>query len=78
MNGFVDQVAIICGADGIARQSRIYGRGQFIFDPKKHYLALLEQTPGVLDQAAPLRSWILPEALQRLLQLLDARMGNRG
>jgi hypothetical protein len=47
VKGFVDQVAIICGADEIARHSRIYDRGQFVFDPK-HYLALLEQKPGAL------------------------------
>jgi hypothetical protein len=52
-------------------------RGQFVFDPK-HYLALLEQKPGALDQAAPLQSWTLPEPLQHLRRLLEARMGNRG
>jgi hypothetical protein len=77
VKGFVDQVAIICGADEIARHSRIYGRGQFIFDPK-HYLALLEQKPGALDQAAPLQSWTLPEPFQHLRRLLEVRMGNRG
>jgi transposase len=77
VKGFVDQVAIICGADEIARHPRIYDRGQFVFDPK-HYLALLEQKPGALDQAAPLQSWTLPEPLQRLRRLLEARMGNRG
>ena len=53
------------------------GRGQFVFDPM-HYLALLEQKPGALDQAAPLQNWILPESLQHLRRLLEARMGNRG
>ena len=77
VKGFVDHVAIICGADEIARHSRIYGRGQFVFDPK-HYLALLEQKPGALDQAAPLQSWTLPEPLQHLRRLLEVRMGNRG
>jgi transposase len=77
VKGFVDEVAIICGADEIARHSRIYDRGQFVFDPK-HYLALLEQKPGALDQAAPLQSWTLPEPLQHLRRLLEARMGNRG
>jgi hypothetical protein len=77
VKGFVDEVAIICGADEIARHSRIYGRGQFVFDPK-HYLALLEQKPGALDQAAPLQSWTLPEPLQHLRRLLEVRMGNRG
>jgi transposase len=77
VKGYVDQVAIICGADEIARHSRIYDRGQFVFDPK-HYLALLEQKPGALDQAAPLQSWTLPEPVQHLRRLLEARMGNRG
>jgi transposase len=77
VKGFVDKVAIICGASEIARHPRVYGRGQFVFDPK-HYLALLEQKPGALDQAAPLQSWTLPEPLQHLRRLLEARMGNRG
>jgi hypothetical protein len=51
VKGFVDEVAIICGASEIARHPRVYGRGQFVFDPK-HYLALLEQKPGALDQGA--------------------------
>src|SRR3984893_4188905 len=51
VKGFVDEVAIICGASEIARHPRVYGRGQFVFDPK-HYLALLEQKPGALDQAS--------------------------
>ena len=41
-------------------------------------LALLEQKPGALDQAAPLQTWTLPEPLQHLPRLLEARMGNRG
>ena len=77
VKGFVDEVAIICGASEIARHPRVYGRGQFVFD-LKHYLALLEQKPGALDQAAPLQSWTLPEPLQHLRRLLEARMGNRG
>ena len=77
VKGFVDEVAIICGASEIARHPRVYGRGEFVFDPK-HYLALLEQKPGALDQAAPLQGWTLPEPLQHLRRLLEARMGNRG
>jgi transposase len=77
VKGFVDEVVISCGADEIARHPRIYDRGQFVFDPR-HYLALLEQKPGALDQAAPLQSWTLPEPLQHLRRLLEARMGNRG
>jgi hypothetical protein len=42
------------------------------------HLAFLEQKPGALDQAAPLQTWTLPEPLQHLRRLLEARMGNRG
>jgi len=76
VKGFVDEVAIICGASEIARHPRVYGRGHFVFD-QKHYLALLEQKPGALDQAAPLQNWALPEPLQHLRRLLEGRMGNQ-
>src|SRR4051794_40311321 len=77
VKGFVDEVVIVAGAEIIARHERIYGRNQFVFDPK-HYLALLERKPGALDQAAPLQSWNLPEEFQRIRRLLESRMGNRG
>jgi hypothetical protein len=32
------------------------------------YLALIEQKPGALDQAAPLRNWKLPEGFRQLLE----------
>ena len=67
VKGFVDEVAIICGASEIARHPRVYGRGQFVFDPK-HYLALLEQKPGALDQAAPLQSLMRPWAMHPSFQ----------
>lgn len=77
VKGFVDQVVIFCGPVEIARHPRSYERGQFVFQPR-HYLALLEQKPGALDQAAPLQGWTLPEPLHHLRRLLEARMGNRG
>jgi hypothetical protein len=77
VKGFVDEVVIFHGTVEIARHPRSYDRGQFVFEPR-HYLALLEQKPGALDQAAPLQGWTLPESLQHLRRLLEARMGNRG
>jgi hypothetical protein len=32
VKGFVDEIAIICGASEIARHPRVYGRGQFVFE----------------------------------------------
>ena len=61
----------------IARHRRSYERGDFIFDPV-HYLPLLERKTGVLDQAAPLAGWELPEEFGVLRRLLESRMGRRG
>ncbi len=41
-------------------------------------LALIEEKPNALDQAAALQGWDLPESFQHLRHLLEARMGNRG
>jgi transposase len=77
VKGFVDQVVIICGGEEIARHKRSHERSAFVCDPV-HYLALIEQKPGALDQARPLQGWLLPEQFEHLRRLLEARMGNRG
>ena len=77
VKGFIDQVVILCGGVVVARHKRAYGEGEFIADPL-HYLALIEQKPNTLDQAAALQGWDLPEVFQHLRHLLEARMGTRG
>src|SRR5215210_6267780 len=77
VKGYVEAVVIACGPEIIARHERSYAREDFVFDPL-HYLALLEQKTGALDQAAPLQSWTLPEAFATLRRLLEARMGKPG
>jgi transposase len=77
IRGYVHEVVIACGADIIARHARSYEREDFVFDPL-HYLALLEQKTGALDQAAPLVGWDLPEEFAVFRRLLEARMGKRG
>ena len=42
-----------------------------VFDPL-HFLPLLEQKVGALDQAAPLRGWELPQKFATLRRLLEA------
>ena len=76
IRGYVDEVVISCGAEVIARHRRSYGE-DLIFDPL-HYLPLIEQKIGALDQAAPLAGWDLPEAFITLRRLLEARMGKAG
>ena len=73
----MDQVVTSCGSEIIARHPRSYQRDDFVFDPI-HYLPLLEQKPGALDQAAPLQGWELPQEFATLRRLLEARMGRRG
>ena len=77
VRGYVDQVVISCGSEVIARHPRSYQRDDFVFDPI-HYLTLLEQKTGALDQAAPLQGWDLPEEFATLRRLLESRMGRRG
>ena len=77
VKGYVDQVVISCGSEVIAQHKRSYERDDFVFDPI-HYLPLLEQKAGALDQAAPLQGWDLPEEFATLRLLLESRMGRRG
>ncbi len=77
VRGYVGEVMISCGADVIARHRRSYQRDDYVFDPI-HYLPLLEQKTGALDQAAPLAGWELPEEFSTLRRLLESRMGKRG
>ena len=77
VRGYVDEVVISCGSEIIARHPRSYERDDFVYDPI-HYLPLLEQKTGALDQAAPLQGWDLPEEFGTLRRLLESRMGRRG
>lgn len=77
LRGYVDQVVIGCGGDVIARHPRCWDREDMVFDPV-HYLPLLEQKVGALDQAAPLVEWDLPEEFATLRRLMEARMIKAG
>ena len=70
VRGYVDQVVISCGSEVIATHPRSYERDDFVYDPI-HYLPLLEQ-------AALLKGWGLPEEFGTLRRLLESRMGRRG
>ena len=77
VRGYVDEVVISCGSEVIARHLRFYERDDFVYD-LIHYLPLLEQKIGALDQAAPLQGWDLPDEFGTLRRLLESRMGRRG
>ena len=77
IKGYVDRVAVICRGEQIAVHPRSYEREDFIANPL-HYLALLEQKPRALDQAAPLDGWVLAEPMHRIRRLMEARNGKEG
>ena len=70
-------MVISCASEVIARHRRSYQRDDFVYD-LIHYLPLLEQRTNVLNQAAPLQGWELPEGFGTLRKLLESRMGQRG
>jgi hypothetical protein len=76
VKGYVDDIVITSGAEEIARHRRSYDAGDFVFDPL-HYLALLEQKVGALDQAAPLQGWSLPTEFTTLRRLLESRLSQK-
>lgn len=77
IKGYVHDVVICCANEVIARHARSYEREDMIFDPL-HYLALIEQKPNALDQAAPLSGWDLPEGFAQLRRLMEARLHKKG
>ena len=77
LRGYVDQVVIGCGGNVIARHARCRGREDMVFDPV-HYLPLLEQKTGALDQAAALAGWDLPKEFATLRRSMEARMTKAG
>ena len=76
VKGYVGDVVITTGGDEIARHRRSYESADFVFDPL-HYLPLLEQKVGALDQAAPLQGWDLPSEFGTLRRLLEARLSQK-
>ena len=76
VKGYVDQVVISCGSEVIAQHKRSYERDDFVFDPI-HYLPLLEQKAGALDQAAPaLLQKSLNQAIFGATDVFDAKFGS--
>jgi transposase len=75
--GGIEEVAISCGTDVVARHARHWGKEHISFDPV-HYLALLERKPGALDFARPLENWALPACFATLRRRLEADLGHGG
>lgn len=61
----------------IARHKRSYTSANFVFNPL-HFLPLLQQKVGALDQAAPLLLWDLLDGCAALHRELGPHMGELG
>lgn len=77
LKAYVHEVVISHAAEVIARHVRSYERDTMVFDPL-HYLPLIEQKVGSLDQAAPLAGWDLPSEFLVLRRLMERRLAKAG
>lgn len=75
--GSVEEVRILCDAEVVATHPRSWAKEGVFFD-FRHYLALLERKPGVLDFARPLAGIVLPECLLTLRRRLESNLGHGG
>jgi len=67
-----DRIVVVDRGEVIGKHGRQFGRGKTVFDPW-HYLPALERKPGALRNGAPFKHWNLPEAMDRIGQLLQRR-----
>jgi hypothetical protein len=77
VKGYVREMVIACGNEILARHARSYDHEDLVFGPR-HYLALLEQKTGALDQAAPLVGCELPPCVSELRRLMEVRLNKSG
>jgi transposase len=74
VKGYVDAVAVVAGAQVIARHARSYEAGAWVVEPL-HYLAALGRRPAALDHANVFRHWELPAVFAELRQALEKQHG---
>lgn len=58
----------------VGEHVRQFGRDKTMFNPW-HYVPLLERKPGALRNGAPFYDWVLPDALQKIRELLMKQRG---
>jgi hypothetical protein len=72
VRGFVDRVEIEVDHQQVAVHARRYGHSEFVLEPL-HYLKLLEQKPGSLDNARPFKEHGWGEELASMRKELEYR-----
>ena len=74
---FVDKVDIFCKSELIASHKRCFAKDQYILDPM-HYIKLLEQKPGSLDNARPFKGQPWGEDFTFMRKELEYRYDSEG
>jgi len=72
VRAYANRIIIVQNGTTVGVHKRHLGRDKVIYDPW-HYLAVLEQKPGALRNGAPFKQWELPDAIQEVRTLLEAR-----
>lgn len=77
VKAFVFNLEIFKGTEKIAQHERLYDKGQISYNPI-HYLPLLERKPRAIDQAEPLKGWLLDDIFFKLKDQFEYRLGYKG
>lgn len=72
VRAYADRIIIVLNGTTVGVHKRHLGRDKVIYDPW-HYLSVLEQKPGALRNGAPFKQWVLPDAVQQVRTILEAR-----
>lgn len=70
VRGYADRVTIIFNGRQVAAHKRLFGRGRAAYDPM-HYLDVLEEKPGAIQNGVPFMNWRLPEAFETARDILS-------
>lgn len=72
VRAYANRVIMVMNGTTVGVHKRHLGRDKVIYDPW-HYLSVLEQKPGALRNGAPFKQWNLPDVMQEIRTLLEAR-----
>jgi Mu transposase-like protein len=71
VHAYAERIVIRQDGEVVGEHERCFGRGRTVYDPW-HYVPVLARKPGALRNGAPFKTWVLPGALGRVRQKLNA------
>lgn len=77
LKAYAFHIEIVHKDSVVAVHERSFGENEVILDPL-HYVPLLQQKPGALEQARAFDGWELPECFGIFHRLLEGRLGKQG